>query len=317
MEPNLVGTLITKTSPENARYVLSALAQCEATIVAIVVSLSLVAVQLSASYFPRLVSVFKKTFSFWFTITLYVFSIIVSLTALKEIGYKNTEVLVGISYILDVICFFALIPYTLKIIDLMKPETVIYDAIKSIKKSKDPNKIKREILNIFTIIAGSLSRYDCETAVNGLRIIKNEVLNFLDGDAKFNIYWQINRISGLLVNCGDEEVIIESLLSIIEKITKTAIQKDLAWIGEIVWFLETFGKALINSNNERASVVLLCYLESIWKEYIKTGRKWCIEHTPVAIGEILKGAIKKRMETVEAQSRELLKKLKMTVKILI
>ncbi len=198
----------------------------------------------------------------------------------------------------------------------MKLETVIDDAVKSIKKSKDLNKIYREISNIFTIIAGSLSRYDCETAVKGLRAIKTELLDYLDDDAMYHTYWQINRISGLLVNYGDEETIFGSL-SILGKVAETALKKDLAWIEDVIWFLEIFGKSLINSNNERVVISLLCCLEGIWREYLKTDRKWCIEHVPVVIGEILKEAIKKRMKTTEEQSRKLLKKLQLIAKILI
>ncbi len=96
---------IAKANPENARYMLSALVQCEATVVSIVVSLSLVALQLSASYSPRLVSIFKRSRSFWFTVILYTFTIILTLTALKLIGYKGAEVLVNLSYFLGVVCF--------------------------------------------------------------------------------------------------------------------------------------------------------------------------------------------------------------------
>ena len=64
-------------NPDSARYMLSALVQSEAAIFAIVVTLSLVAVQLAAaSYSPRLIGLFQKTRYFWFFVILYIIAIV-------------------------------------------------------------------------------------------------------------------------------------------------------------------------------------------------------------------------------------------------
>ena len=60
------------TDVDSARYMLSALVQSEAAIIAIVVTLSLVGVQLAAqSYSVRVVEVFRKTPDLWILLLIY------------------------------------------------------------------------------------------------------------------------------------------------------------------------------------------------------------------------------------------------------
>ena len=49
------------TDVDSARYILSSLIESEATILAIFITLSLVAVQLAASSSPRVIDIFKRT----------------------------------------------------------------------------------------------------------------------------------------------------------------------------------------------------------------------------------------------------------------
>jgi len=59
-------------SADSACYLLSALAQSQAAIVAIVVTLTLVAVQLtSQTYSPRVMDLFLKNFAFWILLLVY------------------------------------------------------------------------------------------------------------------------------------------------------------------------------------------------------------------------------------------------------
>src|SRR3990172_2058972 len=69
---------------------LSALVQSEAAIVALVVTLSLVAVQLAASsYSARIVEIFKKTPDLWILIGIYGIAIFYGLGVLKLIEQAN------------------------------------------------------------------------------------------------------------------------------------------------------------------------------------------------------------------------------------
>ena len=66
--------------PDSARYMLSALVQCEAAIIAVVVSLTLIAIQLAASSWSgRAIDALMKTPEFWLLISLYIFAILYGL----------------------------------------------------------------------------------------------------------------------------------------------------------------------------------------------------------------------------------------------
>ena len=64
------------TDADSARYMLSALVQSQAAIVAIVITLTLIAVQLTASaYSPRVIDIFKKNPDMWILLGCYGVSI--------------------------------------------------------------------------------------------------------------------------------------------------------------------------------------------------------------------------------------------------
>jgi len=78
------------TDVDSARYMLSALVQSEAAIVALVVTLSLVAVQLAASsYSARVIEVFRRTPDLWILMGIYGIAIFYGLGVLKMIERAN------------------------------------------------------------------------------------------------------------------------------------------------------------------------------------------------------------------------------------
>jgi uncharacterized membrane protein len=80
------------TAADSARYMLSALVQSQAAIIAIVITLSLVAVQLTAStYSPRVIDIFKKNPDIWILLGFYGFSIFYGLFLLKLIVGAESE----------------------------------------------------------------------------------------------------------------------------------------------------------------------------------------------------------------------------------
>ena len=106
------------TDVDSARYMLSALVQSEAAIVALVVTLSLVAVQLAAqSYSERVNEVFKKAPDLWILMGIYGIAIFYGLGVLKmienpQVGrLSNLEAHVSFAYYLGVFAFVALVPY--------------------------------------------------------------------------------------------------------------------------------------------------------------------------------------------------------------
>jgi len=312
-----------RTDPDSARYLLSALVQCEAAIMAIVVTLSLITIQLAASsYSPRLIDIFIGTPIFWLLVIIYIYSMVLSLTTLRLIeavqGVTHIEDLITLCFLSGVLCFSALFSYTLKMIDLLRPRTIISELVKSIKKSKDLEKIKEEVSHIFAIISGSLSRYDHETAVEGLRTIRFEILEYLKDFTKtekektgklfFDIYWWIRRLSNLLTNYGDEESISESIV-ICSEIGKIAVRENFGWIGDVIWFFEDFGKILVEKD-ERVSLGVLVALEAIWEDAIKYKRKWMLCLVPPSVKEIGKVAIERRSLVIRAEPFRILQKFK-------
>jgi uncharacterized membrane protein len=72
------------TDADSARYMLSALVQSQAAIVAIVITLTLIAVQLTASvYSPRVIDIFKRNPDMWILLGCYGVSIFYGFIVLK------------------------------------------------------------------------------------------------------------------------------------------------------------------------------------------------------------------------------------------
>jgi uncharacterized membrane protein len=143
------------TDVNSARYMLSALVQSQAAIVAIVITLTLIAVQLTASaYSPRVIDIFKKNPDMWLLLGCYGVSIfygfivlklvegaegvVVSQSAIWSLGPISVsfESCVSIAYWLGAFTFVALFPYMLNIISLLKSENIINRLATEITKDK-------------------------------------------------------------------------------------------------------------------------------------------------------------------------------------
>ncbi len=136
------------TDVDSARTLLSALVTSEAAILAIVVSLSLVAVQLAASsYSARVIEVFRRTPDLWILIGIYGVAMFYGLGVLKLIeranpqmnSLSNLEGHIAFSYYLGVFAFVALVPYIWNTLGLLKPSTVINILSKRITKQNRSN----------------------------------------------------------------------------------------------------------------------------------------------------------------------------------
>ena len=178
------------TDIDSARYMLSALVQGEAAIVALVVTLSLVAVQLAAqSYSARVIEVFRKAPDLWILMVIYGIAIFYGLSVLKLINNDNIsdlEIYISGAYYFGIFAFVALVPYILKIFDMLKPSTVIdmlaekitkESILVAIDEKQDKSNEKDPILPIVDIVRGSMMKYDTETVIYGLITISNFTVN--------------------------------------------------------------------------------------------------------------------------------------------
>jgi Predicted membrane protein len=195
---------------DNARYTLSSLVQGEAAIVAIVITLTLVAVQqTSSSYSTRLIDVIKyRNPDFWILLAVYMGSIIYEFSIL--ISLNGDIILKGhifFAYVSGLFSLIALLPYMLNTIDLLKPskmaeflsEKVTKDAILSVKPTYftsyltlyDHEFIDNDIrfknyedpvLPLVDLINSSLMKYDYDTSKHCLLIIIKSSLNIIENN---------------------------------------------------------------------------------------------------------------------------------------
>ena len=222
----------------SAYYLLSSLAQCEAAIMAIVVSFSLVVIQLTfSSYSQRLVKhiLFVKAPWFWL-LCFYIISIILTLTTLRFINVYSkqyTAFWTTICCTLGVFCFFLLIPYAIAMVDLLRPGAIFDNILKEVKKTKDSTEIASILNMYFAIIIRALSQHEYVSAVEGLIKI-GDVLEYFDEDSLLQIYLWIRDTIKLMKESGSEIIICESIEDVCKNIGLIAISKNYRWVNEII-----------------------------------------------------------------------------------
>lgn len=179
---------------DNERYLISALVQSLAATIALVITLSLVAVQLAAqSYSTRVIDVYKNNPDMWILLSIYIVVIFYGLGLLKviDIGVAgiNMEFAIFAAYFLGFFAFVCLVPYMLKTLDLLKPSTVIKLLAADITKEKLLKRWEKEwdeiaendpLQPIMEIVITALERNDNETAKNGLRSIVNSTIPYIE-----------------------------------------------------------------------------------------------------------------------------------------
>lgn len=277
---------------DSARYMLSALVQSEAAILAIVVSLSLVAIQHAASsYSPRVIDVFKdlhKNPGLWILTGIYLLSIIYSLGVLMlidSVDFAKHKVnfvnYIKFAYNLGILAFLALVPYIWNTLNLLKPSTVInmlsleitkQNLLSATGEEKDKPDVEDPIQPIIDILRSSLMRYDYQTLREGLKAIGHQTsIIFQNNDFKENeeekisrhIFDQISRVGKLSISRRDEDSIIE-IMDYLRKngliAAEQKLEKATYWA---VVSLEELGRASIEQNLELATWKSVHSLEEI------------------------------------------------------
>lgn len=180
------------TNADSARYLLSAVVQAQAAIIAIVITLTLIAVQLTASaYSPRVIRVFKNNPDMWILLVIYGVSILYGLIVLKIVWGIGGEVVsqdvvwflgcvpisfeycVSLAYWFEVFTLVALIPYMRNTIDLLKPENIINRLA-----------IENSIQPIMDIIHGAVMKYDIATTRVGLKAVTDQMIRSIGLDVQ-------------------------------------------------------------------------------------------------------------------------------------
>ena len=276
------------TDANSARYMLSALVQSQAAIVAIVITLTLIAVQLTASaYSPRVIDIFKKNPDMWLLLGCYGISIFYGFIVLKLVEEVEGEAVsqsaiwslgsisisfescVSMAYWLGAFTFVALFPYMWNIIGLLQPESVIKRLAIKITKDNILNSEEDPIQPIMDIIHGSIMKYDIETTRVGLRAVTDPVIKIIDSNGEKEISrcfcGHLKLVAKLAVSKMDNEStreVIENLdafcESTIEKGFEEATKEAISLLGFI-------GKITTKNRLEDEAREAAVSLESIGK----------------------------------------------------
>ena len=279
------------TEPTSARYMLSALVQSQAAIVAIVVSLTLIAVQHTASaYSPRVIRIFRGNPDMWILLLFYGFSIFYGLLVLKMIrGVEDTsqivisnislEAYISYVYALGISTFAILCLYIWNIMGLLTSGNIINRLTVEITKENLLNSEEDPIQPIMDIVHGSIMKYDIATTRVGLRAVTDKVIELIDANNE-------NKISGPF--CGH-----------LKRVAKLAVSKmDNESTMEVIENLYGFGESTIEKGFEEATKEAISLLGFIGKITTKNRLEDEAREAAVSLESIGKYSAEKKFDDV-------------------
>jgi len=227
---------------------LSALVQSQAAIIAIVISLTLIAVQLTASaYSPRVISIFRHSYGWQALFVFYGISIFYGLLVLKMIKGADDlspityldislEGHISIAYALGCLTFAMLIMYLQSIINFLNPASIINRLTTEITKDNLLNSKEDPIQPIVDIVHGSIMKYDIETTRVGLKAVTDRVTKIIESDREVEISshfcHHLERISRLAMSKLDED----SVREVIESIGNFGLSTARKGLGVSAWW---------------------------------------------------------------------------------
>jgi hypothetical protein len=236
---------------------LSALVQSQAAIIAIVVSLTLISIQLTASaYSPRVIRIFRDNPDMWILLIMYCFSIFFGLWVLKMIrgaGDTSQIIISNISleayityiYAFGISTFAILCFYIWNMLGLLSSETIVNRLATDITKEDLLNSEEDPIQPIMDIVHGSIMKYDIATTRIGLKSVTDRVIEIIEPDKQNEISDRfckhLERVGRLAINKIDAESTTE-VINNLEKFGNFATQKEhIDAASTAVEFIEAVG----------------------------------------------------------------------------
>ena len=308
---------LTPTEATSARYMLSALVQSQAAIIAIVVSLTLIAVQLTASaYSPRVIRIFRNNPDMWILLGFYGLSIFYGLLVLKmirgvsdssQIAILNTslEAYISYAYALGISTFAILCLYVWNIMGLLESENIINRLKIEITNGNLLNSKEDPIQPILDIVHGSIMKYDIETTRVGLKavtdcvikIIDTEIIGSEDEEEISALFCnRLERVGRLAVGKMDEESTIEVIKNL-KNFGKSAAEKRLEYATtRVVVSLEEVGKSAAEKRLEYATWEAVKFLGEVGVATAKQGLKDATSRAVSSLEEIGRSAAEKRLD---------------------
>lgn len=271
-----------ETNADSALYMLSALIQSEAAIIAIVVTLSMVAIQHSASiYSPKLIDIFRKKPDLWLLMLIYTGAILYGLIVLKKIDaeFDSNIILPSLEYhilrlyFLAIIAFIALIIYLRNILKLLQPSSIIWWISEEITPQviEESMNVKffdmnNSIQQLIDIAYSSIVRHDLNTsnyAISTLYFRLNESIDskFFDDEEVEKI--QLGYLScltkiGLFSVVNRDDSFTNVLLVYITKIGEKAIlQNNKKIMKSVINSFHNIGNEAFNQNVEQPIFMIL------------------------------------------------------------
>ncbi len=277
---------------DSVKFFLSSLIQSEATVIAIVITLSLVVIELTAStYSTRVIDIFKESPVIWITVGTYLTAIAYSMTLLKFIdviaasGTSNFEASVWIAYFMTIFAFGALILYLLGALDIMKSSTVITvfagritnknilsgvseyekfvgETATSLNYSFLYSDIFKPVVEtdadpvqpIIDIIHSSMMKYDYGTMRYGLNVLKEYIVNILRNK-------EFDR---------DEGIVIKHILTHLERVGRLAASReDEDSVEEVVNAIFMVGRTAVEQGVENVAGEVVNSIKNIGRSVIK------------------------------------------------
>ena len=167
----------------NISSLFSLIVQILSSVFAIIITVSLVAIQLTAqNYSSKLIKIYTNSFHFKFMVLLYCIAIIFNIYVLFSIE-NIKEVWIYFSILLSMLAIVELIPFIFEINLNLDPKTIINHLVKNLKRYKIQDKhVDFEPYDSFfqpieDIITRSISNFDYQTAKFGIRIFMQYFLN--------------------------------------------------------------------------------------------------------------------------------------------
>jgi hypothetical protein len=191
-----------------------------AGVLAIVISVTLVAVQFSSQYSPRVMDYFTK--AFLFLIGVYIPTIVFNVLILNRIeeGAAISTKMIDISIVLTILCFILIAPYFLYIIHDLRPVPLIARILRKIDQKfvkinagqKIPLPLNSDhVLPVAEIIEKAVKSNDRSTVGNGLdkmyecydNVITKENNNFL---SEYFLYHFSNIANTAILNSDNDTI---------------------------------------------------------------------------------------------------------------
>ena len=308
------------TDADSARYMLSALVQSQAAIVAIVVSLTLIAVQLTASaYSPRVIRIFRDNFDMWLLLGLYGGSIFYGLLVLKMIRGEDLsqiplfciplETHISYAFFLGFFSIVMLFLYMRNIINLLNPANIINRLRTEITKDNLLNSKEDPIQPILDIVHGSIMKYDIETTRVGLKAVTQQIIKVSDsnGEGKITEHFckHLERASRLAISKEDEDSTVE-VIKCLAKFGKSTAEKKLKdAISQVTETLGGVGGDAVKKGLEFATSEALNYLGKVGSAAAKNKLEDVAKQAAGIIGFVGKKSAEKGFEDATSAARSL------------